>query len=226
MPTGDSATLFWALVTLAATFGVGGYQLTGRKSRNLWALCAGFLVLALVLGFGIPNWTARYAAAALQAVWIAYPLLTIAAVSLLIRGHRTPAAGGTDFADMDFSPDAPRFPKFAVPSTTRWQPDISLRQAIYYLGVDSTWRYEYGQNDTENTTTALTIALYANKITAWGREHPGEGDHFEIRQDFWRNVEATVENDYVFSNSHQIGAYDIQLCQTQIELVWPPKKKA
>lgn len=219
MESGELSTLFWALIGLSGGAGVTAYSISGHKARNLWILCFALTTAAVVLEFGFPSWAATYAASAVTILWVLYPMLTIGAVALVVEDRRQPATA----AETAEAPTGPAFPRFATSPTTRWQPDISLRQAVRYLGAESTWRYEYGQNDTKNTTEALTIALYANKITAWGREHPGEGEHFEIQQGFWRSVETTIENDYVFSNGHQIGAYDIQLCRKQMELVWPPK---
>lgn len=217
MPTGNSATLFWGLVTLAATFGVGGYQLTGAKSRNLWVLCGLFVLLAFLLGFGLVGETAAWMAAIMRAMWVAYPLITVLVVAMLVKDKRDgPAVESRDA-------DAPILPKFASAPSTRWKPDINLREAIHYLGARSTWRYGYGPNDVKNATEELTSALAANKITAWGREHPGEGEFYQIRQHFWSSTEATLQKDFVFSNCDQIGAHDIRLCQKQMEQVWPPK---
>lgn len=217
----DSALLFWTFVTLAATFAVGAYSLTGAKARNLWIAAAGCLVLAFVLGFGFPSFAARYAATALKAVWILYPLLTVSVVALLVRDLRAPNGAGTGF---DLSGlQQPEIPPFAVISNTKWKPDITFRQGIGYLGAKSNWRDPYGRRDIDTACSTITGALSANKITAWGREHPGEGELFEIRETFWRSTEVNHDTNYVYSASVGIGAYDVHLCQKEMEQVWTPK---
>ena len=217
MPAGEISALFWALAGLSGGALVTAYSIDGPKARNLYVASAALMAGALLLRFGIPSWTARYAAGVSQVLWALYPMLTIGAVALIVGSRQAP------IDPTDATTQASAIPRFAAIPSTKWAHDINLREAVHYLGARSTWRYEYGVNDVKNSTEELTSALASNKITAWGREHPGEGEFYEIKQRFWGSTDVTIQNDYVFSKRDEIGVYDVRLSQKQMEQVWPPK---
>jgi hypothetical protein len=222
MPTGEVSALFWALVGLGGGAAVTAYSIEGPKARNLWVLSVVLVIAAAVFRFGAPSWAGQYAASAVQVLWALYPMLTIGAVVMVMGDKRSST---NDLTVIGGPVNVSSHPRFATAATTKWTPDINLREAVHYLGARSTWRYEYAVNDVKNSTEELTSALSMNKITAWGREHPGEGELYEIRQGFWSSTDVTIENDYVFSKRDEIGVYDVQLCQKEMEQVWPPKKQ-
>jgi hypothetical protein len=156
-----------------------------------------------------------------------FMVAVITVVALMVGGRAPTPRSPVDFADID--PDEPgRLPDFAVAATTKWTPDITLRQGVGYLGAKSTWREPYSSvgNTINGTKDAIVEALASNKITAWGREHPDEGDLFEIADAFWRRADVTLDTDFAFSHVRNLGAYNVHLCQKEMEQVWPPKEEA
>lgn len=222
MPTGDGAALFWGLVTLAATFGVGAYQLSGAKARNLWLICALLAVLAVVLGFGVASWASGYVAAALRALWVAYPLVTVVVVSLIVREKRQPKP--FDISQLAIAPeDMP--PSFAAGAKERnkWTPDTPFRDALAYFGVNAA---KPGRTMTvDDGKRALIIELWTGKVAAWGKAHPTDEELVQIKKDYWDHAAVTLQTNYAFSASEGVGIYDVHLSKAQMELAWPPKSR-
>lgn len=152
-----------------------------------------------------------------------FMVAVISFVAMMVGGRSPPAQPreGTPAS----SKEVVSLPAFAVSPTTKWSPDINFRKGLVYLGKGSIWRSEYG-NTVEAATAALIAALESNKITAWGREHPDEGEMHQIAQKFWMRADVTLDTDYAFSQRLSVGAYDVHLCQKEMEHVWPPKGEA
>jgi hypothetical protein len=151
-----------------------------------------------------------------------FMVAVITVVAIMVGGRSPPAQKGFDLADLGGASGA--LPAFAVNRTTKWQPDITLQQAVGYLGAKSTWRQPYSNvgNTVNGTLEALIGALGSNKITAWGKEHLDEGDLFEIAPAFWVRAEVTLDTNYAFSHVRNVGAYNVHFCRKQMEQVWPP----
>jgi hypothetical protein len=86
MGFGDS-TLFWTLVALSGTAAVTAYVVEGARARNLWIVTTLLAAMALAVWF-IPSLSALPTAGITTALWIAYPLITVAAVALMLKGRR------------------------------------------------------------------------------------------------------------------------------------------
>jgi hypothetical protein len=204
-------------------FGAMAVALTtsGWKRWLFWIFTAVFAALSLVYANALPHFGLPLAAINRVVSALLAPLI-LGGVAMMLREKR--GSGSTDFTQSEEVPEGPPVPRFATAPSTKWKPDITLRQAVYYLGALSTWKNEWGPNNLKNSTAELTSALASNKVTAWGREHPGEGDLYQIRQPFWNSTEVTLENDYVFSSRDELGVYDVHLCQEQMTQVWPLKE--
>lgn len=228
MWSGDSLNIVLWLggVAIAAVMGAIAAPI-GWRSKTLWWI-------ALVFGLATLGWIATPTASPLirsitpVAVTIAtsnalFMVIVVGVVALMVGGR--PAPVQPQSPQEDIGDPAIGLPAFAVHSTTRWTPDFTFENGIGYLVARSNWRDPYGMNMIDAATTTLTEALAANKITAWGREHPNEGELFEIAQRFWVRADVTLDTGYAFSHRLGTGAYDVHLSQKEMEHIWPPKDR-
>lgn len=228
MWSGDSlnVVLWLGGVAIAAVLGAITAP-TGWRSTTLWLIALAFAIATLA-------WiVAPTASPAIQAV---SPLLVtiatsnavfmvavVGVVALMIGGRNPPSSSLVDPNEVGSETAQP--PAFAAQPTTKWKPDITIEEGVGYVGARSTWRNPYGINTVDSVTSELSEALAAKKITAWGREHPAEGELFEIKSNFWLRADITLDKGYAFSHRLGVGAYDIHVCQSEMEHVWPPKQR-
>ena len=225
MYSGDSLSVLLFLLGSALGSMIGAVAAVGKRATFLSWLTAFFVALALAWIFApAANTIAEVIRAFTVALVVSgapVMVITIAVVALMLGGRAPPGQPPIDLAEL--ASEVGQLPSFAVHPTTKWKPDITFREGLGYLGATSIWRGEYG-NTIASATSELTGALAANKITAWGRDHPNEGELFEIARAFWQRAEVTLDTDYAFSHRTDIGAYNVHLCQKEMEQVWPPKE--
>lgn len=224
MWSGDSLNIVLWLggVAIGAAIGAVGAPSGWRSKSLVW--------VAVVFGLATIGWiVAPTASPIIQAITpVAVAIATsnaffmvavIAVVTIIVGGRNPPALPSQP------APEARQYPPFAVAPNSKWKADITLGQAVHYLGAKSIWRDPFGgQNTVAGTQTALVEALSAKKITSWGRAHPDEGELFEIGPGFWRRADVTLDTDYAFSHVVNAGSYNIHLSQKEMEQVWPPKE--
>jgi hypothetical protein len=207
-------------------FSIGGITApTQGRGKALWGLAAislvclfGWIVAPTASPFITPL---RNILASLVKSNAVATVVIVGIVAMMVGRRRSEPRTSTD------SEPRTSMPPFAVESETKWKPNLPLPKGVGYVGASSTWVYPFGGGNTvKNTTEEVIKALGDNKITAWGREHPGDGDLFEIAQRFWYEAEIVLETGYAFSNTMQIGAYDVQVCLEEMQKVWPPKQQA
>ena len=229
MFSGDSLTilLFLAGTMIAAAIGAISAQ-PGWRSTTLWVVSGvfglvSFLWLIAPSASPIIQALMPIATAAVQSG--AFMMVGTVGIVALMSGGRAPApAKGTDIALITPPPPRPDFAP-AKPAPTKWVPDTSLMDAMIYLYQESRWS-EQGRREFIDVKVKFLMALQESQLLAWGKTHPDDGEAFQIRSDFWIDVEITPQSNTVFSKTRNVNAYEVKLCLNQIELAWPRKPEA
>lgn len=106
-------------------------------------------------------------------------------------------------------------------SLTKWTPNITFIDSMMYFYKESRWGGVKERTGSE-IKDLLTAALQRSKISSWGRRHPSDKE-FQIKSQFWNDVEITLESNCVFSSTLNASAYEVRLCRQELEAFWPPK---
>ena len=226
MPTGDSLAIFTLLASAALACMIGALTApSGWRVTLLWAMCAAFAVASL--GWLFPptqspffmGMISLFGAFARSGALVM--LGTVGIVALVTGGRQPVPAKGLDLADIPAPLPRPDFaPTKPVP--TKWVPDTPLIDAMIYLFQESRWS-EQGRREFIDVKVKFLLALQESQLLAWGKTHPDDDEAFQIRSDFWIEVEITPQSNTVFSKTRNVNAYDVKLSLPQIELAWPRK---
>ena len=219
---GDSLTvILWLLGGALATMIGALTAAPGWRTKVLWGLfgaftLAGFAWVAAPTASPFVQAVSPFIEALIDSNFIAM-VGTVGVVALIVSGRTAPAQRAGPI------PKATSGPKFAErpDRKSNWSPDFSFSEGLNYFGTDAG---QAGYHDkVEDVINKLVSALTANKITAWGKDHPSDME-FQIKPDFWNWAEVTLETNYVFSGHLNCGAFDVRLSKEQMRTVWPPTK--
>ena len=214
MPTGDTLQVFGLAIGMMAC----ALQTSGWRKVLFWCLAALFAFLTLVYANALPQFGLPLGAINRFVTALLAPLI-LGGVAFMLREKR-PAPRGVDLASLNIPPEDTA-PNFAATPDSKWEPNITFLDSMLYLFRDSKWGD--GRNrQPEEIRNKLTEALYASRITSWGKAHPVDRE-FQIRSLFWLEVEITLESNCVFSKTLKASAYDVRLCREELEAMWPPK---
>ncbi|HSM79554.1 MAG TPA: hypothetical protein VLT57_18070 [Bryobacteraceae bacterium] len=206
---------FWLLLPGAAIAAMlGGIATPGKRGLILWGICAAFMVLAVWLWFK-PN-PAPWIAALIRSNAL-IPVVTVGIVALMISGRRAPPAAAPEAAPL-LRNDRPIFAADDN-ALSKWTPDISLAQAVGYLGTKTPLKR--GNPPVTDVVRQLILALNAGKVTAWAKDHPKGEKEYQVRPAAWGHADVTLRTNYAFFKGHGVSGYDVRLCQEELEHAWP-----
>ncbi|WP_374599197.1 hypothetical protein [Sphingosinicella sp.] len=116
-------------------------------------------------------------------------------------------------------------PRFSVPGnpTTKWTPDISLKEASRYMAQDSKWGGTHYRLTHEQLSAEIKNALYSGKLKAWAKSHPDDTDFYQIQAGCWFPSDIDIGNNFAFFNLPAENAYDIHLSTVELGSAYPPK---
>ena len=93
---------------------------------------------------------------------------------------------------------------------------------MIYLIEASRWG-AHTDRSYDDVRIKLELALRESQLMAWGKSHPDDDEAFQIRADFWIEVQITPQSNTVFSKFRNVNAYEVRLSLGQIERAWPRK---
>lgn len=224
MPTGDSLAVFALLASAALASMIGALTAPADwRAKVLWTMFAAFALATL--GWLFPPTQSPFFMG-LMRLFGAFAqsgalvmLGTVVIVALQSSGRAPPPAKPNDAAKQPALPPRPDFAS-SKPSFTKWVPDTTFLDAMIYLYQESRWG-AHSQREFADVKYKFLNALKESQLLAWGKSHPEDDEVFQIRPDFWVDVDMNPQSNTVFSKHRNVNAYDVKLSLAQIELAWP-----
>lgn len=236
MFAGDSlaVVLFLASVVIACLIGALSAQ-TPSRSRTIGGLGAVFLLI-LVGWIVLPNALPfvgglRPPIEALVASGAPVIVVTIGIVALML-GRRDGGGNGDAAAIQGEVPSSadrdtakPAFVEYDG-ALSKWCPDMSFLDGFVHIGDRSTWAEARHRLTADAITHEIQSALLSGKLTAWGKAHPDDEKHWQIKKLCWDLVELNPKSNLAFFPRQNATSYDLLLSRGQLTAAYPTAKEA
>lgn len=231
MFAGDSlaVVLFLASVVIACVIGALSAP-TPSHSRAIGGLGAAFLLI-LVAWIVLPNALPfvkglRPPVEALVASGAPVIVVTVGIVALMLG--RRDGSGCEDADSFQLAPPESVELDTAKPSfveydaeLSKWLPDMSFLDGFVHIGDRSTWADARSRLTVDAITGEIQDALCSGKLTAWGKAHPDDERHWQIKKLCWDLVELNPKSNLAFFPRQNATSYDLMLSRGQLCAAYP-----
>jgi len=222
MFSGDSLSVLLFLLGTALAAMMGAITAPhGWRSKALWALCGVFTLATLGWLFAPSASPLIQALQPIAASVVQSGALvmvgTVGIVALMQGGQKAPTKTGTDFAKIE----VPKAPKFAAYGDSKWKPDVTLQEAMLYLGKTARWRRTKHNMNFNDVQREVLNSLCSGKLTAWAKEHPDHGEYHQVRNTMWGHADISAETGSAFFPAAECSGYDICLAKGELEAAYP-----
>lgn len=104
---------------------------------------------------------------------------------------------------------------------SKWRPDMPFVDAFIHIGEESTWAKSQHNLTLRDVEFEVQAALTSGKLTAWGKAHPDEGRHWQIRKFCWDELELNARSNLAFFPRQNVTSYDLKMSKGQLLAAYP-----